>query len=76
MVDSSSQEFFPHKLFILVDCDIILLLCLMEEGEGEDVDGGHGGRVTSVFVMNLSRHFNFCNKAPPSGKIDWVQSLI
>ena len=44
----------------------------MDEGEGE---GGDGGRVTSIFVMTLSRHFGFRDKALLPGQIDWVQVL-
>jgi len=35
----------------------------MKEGEGEDKNGGDGGRVTSFFVMTLSCHFDFYDKA-------------
>jgi len=70
VVSSSSHE----QNSILVDCDIVLLL-LMEEGEGEDGDGDDGGRVTSIFVMTLSRHFSFRDKASPLGEIDWAQAL-
>ena len=37
----------------------------MEEGKGKD---GDDGRVTSVFVMTLSLHFDFCDKARLSGR--------
>ena len=66
-VISSSSESFPPKLLVLLDY-VILLLHPMEEGEGEDGDGGDGERVRSVFVMTLSHHFNFRDKAQLSGR--------
>ena len=70
VVGSSFQEFFPPQLLILVDCDVILLFRPMEKGEEEDGDNGDGGRVILVFMMTLSRHFDFRDKASPSGEID------
>jgi len=61
------ESFFPPKLFVLVDCDVVLLRP-MKGGEGEDGDGGDGGRVTSVFVMTLSCHFGFRDKTRLSGR--------
>ena len=60
---------FPPKLLVLVDCNVVLLLHPMEEGEGEDGDSGDDRRVTSIFVMTLSHNFNFRDKAPPLGEI-------
>ena len=52
------------------------------EGEGEDGDDEDGGRVTSVFVMTLSHHFSFRDKARLSGRTGralasaWVVHLV
>ena len=58
----SFKDLLAFKFFILVSCDVFLLLPLMEEREGDDGDNGNGcwaptwesGRYKiSVFVTRL-----------------------
>ena len=72
---SSSQEFLTPKPLVRVDSDVILILRLMEEREGEDGDGENGWRNTSVFAMILSQNISFHDKILLSGKIERVHAL-
>ena len=72
----SFQEFLAPKLLVLAGSDVVLLLRLMEEREGEDGDSCCDPDVqesscqeTSVFAMGSSRNLSFCDESWLSGRI-------
>ena len=70
-----SRAFCPPKLLALVDNDIALLLYPMQEGKGENGDGGDGWHDTSVFAMTLSQYVSFRDKVPLPGEIGRAPTL-
>ena len=59
----------------LVDSNVVLLLYPMEEGKGENEDGGDGWHDTSVFVTTLFRYISFRDKVPLPGEIGRAPTL-
>ena len=80
------KKLLYSKFLVLVGCNIFLLLCLVEEREGDDGDDGNGCRTSAawkpgrrkilVFAMSLSQNINFRDKVLLPGRMGRASTLI
>ena len=73
------------KLFALVGCRVVLILCSVEEREEEDGDDGNGCRALtvwefdwrkiSVFMTSLSKSISFYDKTMLPGRMGRASTL-
>ena len=74
-----SEKILASKLFALLGCHVVLLLCSVKERKGHDGDGEmvcrafviqeSSWRKTLVFAMSMSQNISFHDKALLSGRI-------